>query len=102
MSDREYLSGRVAVVTGSGRNIGRAIALELARAGAAVVVNVRSSGAEAEAVADEIRRAGGRASVKIADVTDPDAVAALVETAEACRARCRGPRMRRGRSPASR
>jgi len=81
MSDREYLSGRVAVVTGSGRNIGRAIALELARAGAAVVVNVRSSGAEAEAVADEIRRAGGRASVKIADVTDPDAVAALVETA---------------------
>ena len=62
MSDREDLSGRVAVVTGSGRNIGRAIALSLANAGAAVVVNARSSVAEAEAVAEEIRRAGGRAN----------------------------------------
>jgi 3-oxoacyl-[acyl-carrier protein] reductase len=75
------LSGRVALVTGSGRNIGRAIALELAGAGAAVVVNARSSTAEAEAVAGEILRAGGRAAVKIADVSDPEAVDALVEGA---------------------
>src|SRR2546429_2154409 len=52
------LAGRVAVVTGSSRNIGRAIACELAGAGAAVVVNAPTSAAEAEAVADEIREAG--------------------------------------------
>jgi len=81
MSVRDELSGRVALVTGSGRNIGRAIALELAGAGAAVVVNARSAAAEAEGVADEIRRAGGRASVQLADVADPDAVSALVAAA---------------------
>jgi 3-oxoacyl-[acyl-carrier protein] reductase len=75
------LAGRVAVVTGSSRNIGRAIALELAGAGAAVVVNARTSAAEAEAVADEIRKAGGRAAVAIADVADPGAAAALVAAA---------------------
>jgi 3-oxoacyl-[acyl-carrier protein] reductase len=72
------LTGRVAVVTGSGRNIGRAIALELASAGAAVMVNARTSAAEAEAVANEIRKTGGRAAVKIADITDPTAAAALI------------------------
>ena len=81
MSDREDLSGRVAIVTGSGRNIGRAIALSLAYAGAAVVVNARSSLAEAEAVAEEIRRAGRRAAVIIADVSDPKAVEALIDAA---------------------
>jgi len=78
---RSDLTGRVAVVTGSSRNIGRAIALELAGAGAAVVVNARTSAAEAEGVADEIRRAGGRAAVLVADVTDPAAVAALIAAA---------------------
>jgi len=81
MSDRKSLSGRVALVTGSGRNIGRAIALELASAGAAVIVNARSSTAEAEAVAEEIRRAGGRAVLAIADVSEPAAVDALVDAA---------------------
>lgn len=81
MSDRDDLSGRVALVTGSGRNIGRAIALALANAGAAVVVNARSSVAEAEAVAEEIRRAGGRAAVTLADVSDPGAVEALIDAA---------------------
>lgn len=75
------LENRVAIVTGASRNIGRAIALELAREGAAVVVNARSSSAEAEAVAAEIKTQGGRAVVKLADVTDPVQSAALVATA---------------------
>lgn len=77
----ESLKGRVAIVTGSARNIGRSIALELAREGAAVVVNARSSANEASAVAKEIEKAGGRAVLKLADVTDPAAVDALVKTA---------------------
>jgi 3-oxoacyl-[acyl-carrier protein] reductase len=68
----------VAIVTGSSRNIGRAIALELAKAGAAVVVNARSSQAEAESVADEVRRSGGRAAAVIADVADPSSAASLI------------------------
>ena len=79
--DKGSLAGRVAVVTGSSRNIGRAIALELAKAGAAVVVNARSSHAEVEAVAEEIRRSGGRAAAKIADVADPSSAASLIAAA---------------------
>lgn len=75
------LAGRVAVITGSARNIGRAIAIALARAGAAVVVNARTSAADAEKVASEIQAAGGRAVARIADVTDPDAAASLIGTA---------------------
>jgi 3-oxoacyl-[acyl-carrier protein] reductase len=71
----------VALVTGSSRNIGKAIALELAGAGAAVVVNARRSVTEAEQVAGEIRDAGGLASVSIADVTVPGAVDGLVASA---------------------
>jgi 3-oxoacyl-[acyl-carrier protein] reductase len=78
------LEGRVALVTGSARNIGRAIALELARDGAAVLVNARQARADAQAVADEIVAAGGRAMVHLADVTDEAAVAAMA--AEATRA----------------
>ena len=81
MTAHDDLSGRVAIITGSGRNIGRAIAIELARAGAAVVVNARSTAVEADGVADDIRREGGQAAVAIADVSDPDAVGGLVATA---------------------
>jgi 3-oxoacyl-[acyl-carrier protein] reductase len=81
MKDENYLAGRVAVVTGSSRNIGRAIALELAAAGAAVVLNARTSATEAEAVANEIRKSGGRAAVKIANVADPTAAATLIAAA---------------------
>jgi 3-oxoacyl-[acyl-carrier protein] reductase len=73
------LGGLVALVTGSARNIGRAIAIELARAGAAVVVNTRHSADEAALVVDEIRKAGGRADVQMADIAVPDEVAGLVE-----------------------
>jgi len=75
------LQGRVAIVTGSARNIGRAIARTLADAGAAVVVNAKSSGAEAEAVSQEIRDGGGKAAAQLADVGTPEGAAALVATA---------------------
>jgi 3-oxoacyl-[acyl-carrier protein] reductase len=81
MSNSNDLRGRVAIVTGSARNIGRAIARGLAEAGASVVVNAKSSAADAEAVAREIRDAGGKATVKIADVGNPDGAKALVATA---------------------
>ena len=72
------LEGRVALVTGASRNIGRAIALALADGGAAVVVNARASKDEAAAVVEEIKARGGRAMVGLADVTDEAAVNAMV------------------------
>lgn len=70
---------RVAVVTGAARNIGRAIALELAAAGATVVVNARSSAAEAAETVRAIEAAGGRAVVELADVSTPDGAQALMK-----------------------
>jgi 3-oxoacyl-[acyl-carrier protein] reductase len=75
------LKERVALVTGAGRNIGRAIALTLAEAGAAVVVNARTNRAEAEAVAREIQAKGGRALAALADVADGEAVVRMVDAA---------------------
>jgi 3-oxoacyl-[acyl-carrier protein] reductase len=72
------LEGRTALVTGGSRGIGKAIATELARAGATVVVGYRSGADEADAVAGEI---GGRAVQ--ADVSDPDEARRLVEDAGA-------------------
>ena len=78
MSKSTELAGRVAVVTGAGRNIGRRIALELAAAGAAVLVNARSNRQEAEAVAREIEDRDGRALAWLADVADVKAVEAMM------------------------
>jgi 3-oxoacyl-[acyl-carrier protein] reductase len=65
------LSGRVAIVTGSSRRIGRAIAEALARRGATVMVHGKTSGAEAEAVAAGIRADGGTAASVLADISTP-------------------------------
>jgi 3-oxoacyl-[acyl-carrier protein] reductase len=75
------LEGKVAIVTGAGRNIGRAIALTLAEGGASIVVNARSNHAEAEAVVREIQTAGGRALVHIGDVADAVAVQTMADAA---------------------
>jgi 3-oxoacyl-[acyl-carrier protein] reductase len=75
------LAGKVALITGAARRIGRASALALAGEGAAVVVNTRSARAEAATVAAEIEALGGQALVQIADVTDEAAVQAMVEAA---------------------
>jgi 3-oxoacyl-[acyl-carrier protein] reductase len=76
------LEGRVAVVTGSGRRIGRAIAVELARRGASVVVNGKHDSAAAEGTAELVRAAGAQAHVCMADITsEPDAKRLMDEAA---------------------
>ena len=77
------LNGKVALVTGSGRNIGRATALELARRGADVAVNARTNRAEAESVASEARDLGVRAVAIVSDVADAVQVERMVSEAAA-------------------
>ncbi len=77
------LDGQVAIITGSSRRIGRATALALARDGAAVVINARSSRQQAEDVAAEVAAMGGRALVQLANVADEEAVTTM--TAEVVR-----------------
>ena len=77
----QELAGKVAIVTGAGRNIGRAIARQLAAAGASVVVNARSNQAEADAVVREIEAADGKAMTVLADVGAAAAVEAMAQAA---------------------
>jgi 3-oxoacyl-[acyl-carrier protein] reductase len=79
MNSTQELAGKVAVITGAARNIGRATALELAAAGAAVAVNTRASREDAENVVREIRAAGGQAELFVADIADAGAVKAMAE-----------------------
>jgi 3-oxoacyl-[acyl-carrier protein] reductase len=81
MSTSNELAGKVAIVTGAGRNIGRAICLQLSQAGASVVVNARSNQAEADAVVREIEAAGGNAVAVIGDIADPKTAAVMADTA---------------------
>jgi 3-oxoacyl-[acyl-carrier protein] reductase len=76
------LSGRVALVTGASRGIGKAIALGLAEAGADVAVNYRSRSTEAQAVATTIRNLGRRSVALGVDVSDAEAVARLIRGVE--------------------
>ena len=63
------LQGKIALITGSSRGIGAAIAKEMAAQGATAIINHRDSAAQAEAVAAEIVAAGGQAAVMQADVS---------------------------------
>jgi glucose 1-dehydrogenase len=75
------LSGKVAVITGASLGIGRATAMAFAKAGAAVVVNYRSSEAQAREVVDTILKSGGRATMCQADVAEYESVQSLVNHA---------------------
>ena len=72
------LDGKVALITGSGRNIGRATALKLAGEGAHIIVNARTNQAEADAVAHEVRDRGVTALAILADIGKKDQVDAMV------------------------
>ncbi|HUB16579.1 MAG TPA: 3-oxoacyl-ACP reductase family protein [Acetobacteraceae bacterium] len=77
------LTGRIALVTGGSRGIGRAVALALAEVGAAVAVNYRERAEAAQAVVDAISGTGRRAAAIGADVSDSAAVARMVGTVTA-------------------
>jgi 3-oxoacyl-[acyl-carrier protein] reductase len=75
------LQGKVALVSGAGKNIGRAIALALARDGASIVVNGRSDKAAVDGVVAEIVKGGGKAVAAMGDVSDPAVPPRLAEEA---------------------
>lgn len=77
--DLTTATGKVALITGASRRIGRATALQLADRGADLVIHAKNSRDEAEAVAEEVRGRGRRALVHMADVTDEQAVAAMMD-----------------------
>ena len=79
MAEGQALAGKVAIITGSGKNIGKAIAMRLAADGAAVVINGRGDRAIVEETAQEIRGTGARAMPYLADISKPDAVQAMVD-----------------------
>jgi 3-oxoacyl-[acyl-carrier protein] reductase len=74
-------AGKVALVTGAGKNIGRCIALDLAREGASVIVNGRADRGVVDAVVAEINQQGGQALGAMADVSDPAAVSRMIDAA---------------------
>ncbi|MFT5391605.1 MAG: 3-oxoacyl-[acyl-carrier protein] reductase [Gammaproteobacteria bacterium] len=77
----QTLDGKIALITGAGKNIGRSIALNFAAQGATILVNGRSDTEAVAAVVAEINNAGGQAYAAMGDVSDPSAVNALVERA---------------------
>ena len=87
ISPMESLEGKVAVVTGASRRIGRATALGLARHGADLVITARSARDEIEAVAAEIKTIGRKVTVVMGDVTDESDVARMVDEAASANGR---------------
>src|SRR5260370_11723470 len=79
MTSKLDLTGPIAVVTGASRGIGAAIAIAFAEAGAAIAVNYRERAAEANAVVGKIKDMGGRALTIAGDVSQPTAVAKMVD-----------------------
>ena len=79
MHKGDEFAGKVALVTGAARNIGRAIALSLASGGAKVAVNTRSNAEQARGVVDEIKALGSDGEAYVADVADPAQVQAMVD-----------------------
>jgi len=82
MGSASTLAGKIALVTGGSRGIGRAAALALAKAGAQVAVNYRAHAAEADSACTEIENMGGRAIVVQADVSIAEKVAGMVQQVE--------------------
>src|SRR5580704_11224682 len=82
MSDELDFTGKTILVTGSGRNIGRAIVLDFAARGANVVINVRANTAEAEAVAEEAHRLGAETLVVVGEAGNLDTVEEMKRRAE--------------------
>jgi 3-oxoacyl-[acyl-carrier protein] reductase len=80
MSTSPPLENKLALITGSSRGMGAAMAIRLAREGAAVIVHYAASSARAESVVAEIRRAGGRAEAIAADLAKPQGIDALVNS----------------------
>ncbi len=80
---QQPLLGKVALITGASRRIGRSTALALAHAGADLVLNALSARDEVEGVAEEVRQIGRRALVEMADVTREDEVGRMVDNAAA-------------------
>src|SRR6478735_2679056 len=78
----QALQGRIALITGAGKNIGRAIALALARDGATVLVNGRNDRAAVDSVVKEIEAAGGKAQAAMGDVSNPAIAPKLAKQAE--------------------
>jgi 3-oxoacyl-[acyl-carrier protein] reductase len=78
-----HFAGKVALVTGAGKNIGRCIAQDLAREGASVIVNGRADRGAVDAVVAEINQQGGQALGAMADVSDPTAVSRMIDAAVA-------------------
>jgi enoyl-[acyl-carrier protein] reductase III len=83
VAGRGRFAGRVALITGSSRGIGRALALDLARGGASIVVDFKRNAELAAQVVGEIEAAGGQALAVQADVEQPEAIEALFEAAAA-------------------
>jgi 3-oxoacyl-[acyl-carrier protein] reductase len=80
-TNTQELAGKVALITGAAKNIGRSVALELAKAGASIAVNTRASVDDGERVVQEIRSAAGQAELYVADIADQNACQTMVGNA---------------------